>query len=90
MPRGEIRPLLSPTQIKQARELAGIDQGRLATFVGISRKTVVMVESKSSDKVDARRRAVLERIRHVFECDFELEFTFADDPEGETVRRHQR
>jgi transcriptional regulator with XRE-family HTH domain len=69
--------------IRQARELAGIDQRRLASLTGISRKTVVTVEGAPPEKPDARRRAVLERIRWVFERGFDLEFTFANHPEGE-------
>jgi transcriptional regulator with XRE-family HTH domain len=71
--------------IKEARELLGLDQRRLAMLAGVSRKTVVTVEAALPDKVDARRRAVLERIRQVLEREFGLEFDF-DDPEGESVR----
>ncbi len=87
MARGEIRPLLSPNMIRRARKLAGIDQARLASLAGITRKTVIAVEATLSEKPDARRRAVLERIRLVFEHGYDLEFTFADHPDGEGVRR---
>jgi len=86
LPRGEKRPLLTPKMIKEARELVGLDQRRLAMLAGVSRKTVVTVEVALPDKVDARRRAVLERIRQVLEREFGLEFEF-DDSEGGGVRR---
>lgn len=73
--------------IRRSREIAGINQARLASLAGITRKTVVAVESALPEKPDARRRAVLEKIRWVFEHGFELEFTFADHAEGEGVRK---
>jgi hypothetical protein len=70
--------------------MVGIDQKRLASLAGVSRKTVVAVEAALPKKPDARRRAVLERIRWVFERGFELQFTFADHPDGEGVRRSNK
>ncbi|SPP92863.1 helix-turn-helix domain-containing protein [Bradyrhizobium vignae] len=81
MPKGEIRDLLSPAMLKEARRLAGIDQGELARLVGLSRKTIVVVERELSTKVDPRRRAVLERIRSLFEKRFHLQF----DTDKQTV-----
>ena len=75
MPRGEIRPLLTPEMIRRARVEVGLDQGRLAQLAGISRKTVV-IEADLPVKVDARRRRVLERVRKVFEREFGLTFEF--------------
>ena len=69
--------------------MVGIDQRGLASTAGISRKTVVAVEAALPAKVDARRRAMLERIRSVFE-EFGLEFIFDDDPHGGSVRRIKR
>jgi DNA-binding XRE family transcriptional regulator len=69
--------------LKLARQLARVDQGELARLVGISRKTVVVVERELPAKVDPRRRAVLERIRSLFETKFKLEF----DTEKETIGR---
>jgi DNA-binding XRE family transcriptional regulator len=74
LPRGEIRPLLSPEMLRKARELADIDQGELARLAGISRKTVVVVERELPAKIDPRRRVVLERIRSILEEQFLLEF----------------
>lgn len=87
MVRGEIRALLSPAMIRRARELAGINQARLASLAGITRKTVVAVEASLPEKPDARRRAVLEKIRRVFEQGFELEFTFDGRSEDGGVRK---
>lgn len=83
--RGQKRPLLSPTMIEAARALAAIDQAELAAMVGVARKTISLVERTSSERVDARRRLVLERIRGVFETKFGMRFSFGDDPEGEGV-----
>lgn len=85
--RREIRPLLSPEMIRKGRELAGIDQGRLAMLVGVSRRTAVAVEKELPEKVDPRRRAVLERIRTVFETEFHL---VVDPARGSVERRHPR
>lgn len=76
MPRGEIRPLLTPDMIRRARSRTGLDQGKLARLARISRKTVVNVENDLPAKVDPRRRRVLERVRRVFECEFGLMFDF--------------
>ena len=73
--------------IRRARELAGINQARLASLAGITRKTVVAVEASLPEKPDARRRAVLEKIRRVFEQGFELEFTFDGRSEIDGVRK---
>lgn len=72
--------------LKLARELARVDQGELARLVGISRKTVVVVERELPAKVDPRRRAVLERIRSLFETRFRLDF----DTDTEKVGRLRR
>lgn len=76
LPRGEIRPLLTPEMIRRARVEVGLDQGKLAQLAGISRKTIVNVEADLPVKVDARRRRVLERVRKVFEREFGLSFEF--------------
>lgn len=84
--RGQKRALLTPKMIQAARALAGIDQMELAALAGVTQKTISVVERKTSERVDARRRLVLERIRRAFESHYGMRFTFPDDPEGEGVR----
>jgi len=81
--RAELRKLLTPNMIRSARALAGMDQSRLATLAGVDRRTIVTIENAqaSTGKVDARRRAVLERIRKVFE-DCGIRFSFANEGVG--------
>jgi len=70
--------------IKAARALTGLDQALLAALTGVSRKTVTVVENTISGKVDARRRAVLEKIRRESES-LGIEFRFGGDEEGDGV-----
>jgi DNA-binding XRE family transcriptional regulator len=77
---------MSSAMIKRARELAGIDQRELALLVGLSRRTVVSVESEMPGKIDPRRRAVLERIRATFAREFAIEC----EPETQKVWRRRR
>ena len=88
MPRGEIRPLLTPELIRRSRRLAGLDQGQLAMLAGLSRKTIGAVETSLPTRVDPRRRLVLERIRSVFEREFRLFFKV--DVNGALEGPHRR
>ena len=85
--RAEERKLLTPNMIRAARALAGMDQSRLATLANVDRRTIVTIENAgaSTRKVDARRRAVLERIRKVFE-DCGIRFTFSNEGVGWKTR----
>ena len=81
--RAKIRKLLTPNMIRAARALARMDQSHLAALAGVDRRTIVSVENARvpSGKVDARRRAVLEKIRKGLE-DYGIQFTFADEGVG--------
>ena len=72
--------------IKAARALLGLDQSHLAVLVGVSKKTIAVVENATPVRVHARRRAVLEKIRQGLEIEFGIEFIFADESTGEGVR----
>jgi len=89
-PRQENRVLLTPRMIKAARALLGLEQAHLAALAGVSKKTIAVVESATPSRVDARRRAVLEKIRQGLETEFDLEFIFADESTGEGVRIRKR
>jgi transcriptional regulator with XRE-family HTH domain len=73
--------------IKRARELAGIDQRQLAMLADVSPRTIGAVEGSLSEPVDPRRRAVLEKIRKVFEKEFRIGF---DPARGRVWRRRLR
>ena len=73
--------------IKLARELAKIDQRQLAMLAEVSARTIVTAESVLPETVDPRRRAVLERIRKVFEQEFGIAF---DPVSGRVWRRRLR
>jgi DNA-binding XRE family transcriptional regulator len=89
-PRREHRALLTPRMIKAARALCGLDQSHLAVLAGVSKKTIAVVESARPSRVDARRRAVLEKIRQRLETEFDLEFIFADESTGAGLRVRKR
>jgi transcriptional regulator with XRE-family HTH domain len=73
--------------IKLGRELAGIDQRKLAMLADVSPRTIGTVESSLPKRVDPRRRAVLERIRDVLEREFRIGF---DPASGRVWRRRLR
>jgi len=74
LPRGEIRTLLSPDMLREARRLTGLSQEGLARLTRLSRKTIIAVEREQSPDPDPRRRLVLEKIRGLFELEFGLKF----------------
>jgi DNA-binding XRE family transcriptional regulator len=78
--------LLTPTLIKAARALLNWDQVELAERVGISRKTVSLIEAASGTPSDPRRIAVLVELSRVLQAECGVEFTFASRENGEGVR----
>ena len=78
--------LLTPSLIKAARALLGLDQQKFAAKVGISRKTIALIEMMEPGPVDPRRRETLEKLRHKMEDDLMVEFVFAGETSGEGVR----
>lgn len=80
------KELLTPTLIRACRALLGFDQAALAESSGISRKTISLIEVDNQEKVDARRKEVLNRLRRHLEQDLGVQFTFASDKSGEGVR----
>jgi DNA-binding XRE family transcriptional regulator len=86
-PRREKRALLTPSMIRAARALIGLEQAHLAVLAGVTRKTISLIETETPSKVDARRRAVLETVRLRLENEFHIQFIFADAKGGEGVRR---
>lgn len=78
--------LLTPRLIRAARALLGFDQEELAAKVGISRKTIALIETMKSGPIDPRRQAILRKLRQSMEDDLGVEFVFASAETGEGVR----
>jgi DNA-binding XRE family transcriptional regulator len=72
--------------IRAARGLLGLDQSDLAKIVGVTRMTIVRVETDTRLKVDARRKDVLVAIQKTLEDEHGIEFIFSSDESGEGVR----
>lgn len=82
--------LLTPSLIRAARALLSFDQEALAEKVGISRKTIALIETMKPGPVDPRRRRVLEDLKRKMEDDLQVEFVFAGEKTGEGVRLRRR
>lgn len=82
--------LLTPSLVRAARALLGLDQEALAEKVGISRKTIALIETMKPGPVDPRRRRMLEGLRRKLEEDLDVEFVFSDEESGEGVRLRRR
>ena len=78
--------VLTPSLIRAARALLGLDQERFAAKVGISRKTIALIEMMKPGPIDPRRRETLEKLRCRMEDDLMVEFVFAGETSGEGVR----
>jgi transcriptional regulator with XRE-family HTH domain len=81
---------LTPSLIKAARALLGVDQAGLAELTGISRKTISLIEIAKTDPTDSRRRKMLADLQRKMEDQLGLEFVFASDETGEGVRLRKR
>jgi predicted transcriptional regulator len=92
MPRGVKRPLPTPAMLRAARALLDIDQASFATLALVSAKTIGRLErpAAETDKVDGRKRAVIERLRARLESDFGIEFLFPDESFAGGVRLRKR
>jgi DNA-binding XRE family transcriptional regulator len=78
--------LLTPTLIRAARALLGYDQEALAEKVGISRKTIALIETSNGENRDPRRIKMLMLLRERMEHKLNVEFVFASEKTGEGVR----
>jgi DNA-binding XRE family transcriptional regulator len=75
-----------PRLIRAGRVLAGVDQATLALQAGVTRQAVSVVETDESEKMDPRRRKVLEAMQRVLEDQYGIEFFAASKNSGEGVR----
>jgi DNA-binding XRE family transcriptional regulator len=84
IPAGEIWP--TPSLIRAARGLVGIDQATLAKNAKVSRKAVISLENDTSEQMDYRRVAVLAKLAAALEKKYGVEFTKPTSNRGEGVR----
>jgi transcriptional regulator with XRE-family HTH domain len=82
--------VLTPSLIKAARALLGVDQAGLAELTSISRKTISLIEIANQDPTDPRRRKMLADLQRTMEDELGLEFIFASESTGEGVRLRKR
>jgi transcriptional regulator with XRE-family HTH domain len=90
LPTDAEQPLLTPTLIKAARALLDMSQEDLAELVGVSRKTISLIEATKHRPGDPRRIAVILQIEERLAEDKGVEFVFADGRTGEGVRLRRR
>jgi DNA-binding XRE family transcriptional regulator len=76
----------TPRLIRAGRVLAGADQATLAEKAGVTRQAVSVVETDDGEKMDPRRRKVLEAMQRVLEDEYGIEFFTASGNSGEGVR----
>lgn len=81
--------ILTPSLIRAARALLGFDQAQLSEKVGISKKTIALIETMKAGPIDPRRRRILEELRTKMEDELGVEFVFASTKSGEGVRLRQ-
>ena len=76
----------SPRLVRAGRVLAGVDQATLAESAGVTRQAISVVETDENEKMDPRRRKVLEAMQRVLEDEYGIEFFAASENSGEGVR----
>lgn len=76
----------SPRLIRAGRVLAGVDQATLAEKAGVTRQAVSVVETDGGEKMDPRRRKILEAMQRVLEDEYGIEFFAGNENSGEGVR----
>ena len=75
-----------PHLIRAARGLLGIDQATLAEKAGVTRQTILKIESDDSEKLDPRRAKILRELQRVLEDHYCVEFFQESEHSGEGVR----
>jgi DNA-binding XRE family transcriptional regulator len=83
-------PPISAAMIRAARGLLNISQAQLGELVKVSTRTLIKIEQDSDERLDARRRAVHDKIRRALEEHHLIEFIFPDTQTGEGVRIRSR
>ena len=76
----------SPRLIRAGRTLAGVDQATLAEKAGVTRQAISVVEKHEGQKMDPRRRKILEAMQRALEDEYKIEFFEASANSGEGVR----
>jgi DNA-binding XRE family transcriptional regulator len=80
----------TPRLLRAARGLTGVDQSTLGKLSGVSRQTVIAIESCESDAMEYRRYEALQRLQEVFEKQFGIEFLSPTGSAGEGLRLRKR
>jgi DNA-binding XRE family transcriptional regulator len=75
-----------PFRERRTGDRCGIDQEELAKKVGISCKTIALIETMKPGPLDPRRRRILEDLKRKMEVELNVEFIFAGEKSGEGVR----
>jgi DNA-binding XRE family transcriptional regulator len=82
---GEASNIPSARILRAARTLAGLDQKELAERTGMTRLTILRIESGEREALDARRKRAIAQLVRVLE-DHGIEFLSATKQSGEGVR----
>jgi DNA-binding XRE family transcriptional regulator len=71
--------------IRAARGLLGLDQAKLANLVGVTRRTIIRLETEEAVPTNPRRIDVIASIRDTLEKDHGIRFVYTDKTSGEGV-----
>jgi predicted transcriptional regulator len=76
----------APHLLRAARGMVGISQYTLAEEARTTQKTVAKIETDAKSQIGPRRLKVLQRLQHVLEEKYGIEFFAASEHSGEGVR----
>jgi DNA-binding XRE family transcriptional regulator len=71
--------------IRAARGLLNLDQKELGELVGVTRRTIIRLETEETIPTNPRRIDVIAAIRDKLEKDYGIRFVYADKTTGEGV-----
>jgi DNA-binding XRE family transcriptional regulator len=71
--------------IRAARGLLNLDQAELGALVGVTRRTIIRLETDEAIPTNPRRIDVIAAIRDKLEKDCGVRFVYADKTTGEGV-----
>jgi DNA-binding XRE family transcriptional regulator len=71
--------------IRAARGLLNLDQAELGALVGVTRRTIIRLETDEAIPTNPRRIDVIAAIRDKLEKDHGIRFVYADKTTGEGV-----
>lgn len=80
-----IDKLPTARMIRAARGLLNLDQAQLAELVGVTRRTIIRLETDETVPTNQRRIRVVEAIRDKLEHEYGIRFVYGDKSSGEGV-----